>query len=428
MKVALLHYTAPPVVGGVESVLGHHARLMALNGHQVKILAGRGSQVDAHVEFVTLPLADSLHPEILAVKQLLDAGQVPDEFKSLVAMIRQQLETTLAGVNVLIAHNVCSLNKNLPLTTALKEYIEKPGAPRLIQWHHDLAWTTPRYRAELHEGYPWDLLCTAWKNATQVVVSSARRKELAELQHSPLDSITVIPNGVDIGKFYKLEEETMTLIARLRLFESAPILLLPVRITPRKNIELALQTLAVLRRRFPSAALVVTGPLGPHNPGNRTYFNRLQTLRQELGLVGAAHFLAELADQYLPDQIIADFYRVSDALLLPSQEEGFGIPVLEAGLAGLPIFCSDIPPLHDLAGEYATYFPAGAGPIDVADLIANQLSTNLSFHLRGKVRQEYTWDRIYFERLEPLLRAEMVGVQSGEWTSTPDFPDGRRPV
>ncbi len=428
MKVALLHYTAPPVVGGVESVLGHHARLLARNGHQVKIIAGRGGQVDAHIEFVSLPLVDSLQPEILAAKQALDAGQVPEAFKSLVAMIRQQLEKNLTGVDVLIAHNVCSLNKNLPLTTALKEYIEGPDTPRLIQWHHDLAWTTPRYRAELHEGYPWDLLCTAWNKATQVVVSSARRKELADLQHSPLDKITVIPNGVDIGQFFKLEEETISLITRLRLLESAPILLLPVRITPRKNIELALHILAALRQRFPSAALVVTGPLGPHNPGNRAYFTRLLTLRQELGLVGAAHFMAELTDQYLPDQIIADFYRVSDALLLPSQEEGFGIPVIEAGLAGLPVFCSDIPPLRDLAGEYATYFPADADPNDVAALIANQLSTNLSFHLRCKVRQEYTWDRIYTERLEPLLSSEQVGVQSGERPSTPESPDEQREV
>jgi mannosylglucosylglycerate synthase len=35
MNVALLHYSAPPVVGGVESVLDHHARLMADDGHQV---------------------------------------------------------------------------------------------------------------------------------------------------------------------------------------------------------------------------------------------------------------------------------------------------------------------------------------------------------------------------------------------------------
>ena len=54
-EVALLHYSAPPVVGGVESVLGHHARLMADAGHQVRIVAGRGEQVDPRIPFIHLP-------------------------------------------------------------------------------------------------------------------------------------------------------------------------------------------------------------------------------------------------------------------------------------------------------------------------------------------------------------------------------------
>ena len=49
----------------------------------------------------------------------------------------------VSGAEVLVAHNVCSLNKNLPLTAALWELCgEGRGFPRLIRWHHDLAWTT----------------------------------------------------------------------------------------------------------------------------------------------------------------------------------------------------------------------------------------------------------------------------------------------
>lgn len=39
MNIVLVHYSAPPVVGGVESVLAHQARLMADAGHTVKIIA-----------------------------------------------------------------------------------------------------------------------------------------------------------------------------------------------------------------------------------------------------------------------------------------------------------------------------------------------------------------------------------------------------
>ena len=76
MKIILLHYSAPPVVGGVESVLGHQARLMADAGHDVRIVAGRGMQTDERVDFVKIAMADSRHPIVLSVKEKLDQGFV----------------------------------------------------------------------------------------------------------------------------------------------------------------------------------------------------------------------------------------------------------------------------------------------------------------------------------------------------------------
>lgn len=283
-KIILLHYAAPPVVGGVESVLGHHARLMADDGHKVKIVAGRGAQTDERIPFISLPLADSRHQEILSVKEKLDAGHVPDQFGELTISLADDLEKISKGVDYLIAHNVCSLAKNLPLTSALKTLSEQQGKPQLILWHHDLAWTTPRYRAELHDGYPWDLLRTDWKGAKQVVVSQLRQQELAKLINVPLERIHIVPNGVEMSRFMKLETVTRTFLKQLNLLAAKPILLLPVRITPRKNIELAIRTIAVLRESYSRAVLVVTGPLGPHNPANIKYFEKLVELRTELDL------------------------------------------------------------------------------------------------------------------------------------------------
>ncbi|HEX9028713.1 MAG TPA: hypothetical protein VF823_06030, partial [Anaerolineales bacterium] len=142
MRVQLLHYSAPPVVGGVESVIGQHARLISTDpdGHQVSILAGRGAQTDPAVPFINLPLVDSRHPEVMAVKAELDAGLLTDRFQGLVGAIEQELRRCVFNTDVLIAHNVCSLNKNLALTAALKKLYDQSGAPRLILWHHDLAW------------------------------------------------------------------------------------------------------------------------------------------------------------------------------------------------------------------------------------------------------------------------------------------------
>jgi glycosyltransferase involved in cell wall biosynthesis len=404
-KVALLHYSAPPVVGGVESVVGQHARLMADAGHQVQILAGRGEQTDARVPFIHLPTADSRHAEVLAIKAELDAGHIPPEFAMLADSLTAAFNEALVDVDVLIAHNVCSLNKNLALTAAVRN-LANHSHLRIFLWHHDLAWTTPRYRAELHDGYPWDLLRQAWTGVKQVTISEMRQQELADLFQINKDEITVVPNGIDAAKFHKLEEQTREYVTQLDLLRAAPLLLLPVRITPRKNIELALHVCANLKNAFPDAKLVVTGPLGPHNPDNVEYFDRLIALREELGLVNAVCFLAELSPAYIPNAIVSDIYHLADMLFLPSREEGFGIPILEAGLAGLPVFCSDIPPLRSLCGAQATYFSPDADPCELADTIADYLSSNPVFRLRTEVSRHYVWENIYDQDIAPLLLSE----------------------
>lgn len=408
MRIDILHYAAPPVVGGVESVIAHHARLMAEAGHHVRILAGRGEAFDDRIEFILIPKADSRHPDVQAIKKHLDQGEIPAGFYSLVSELADSLSEILSETQVLITHNVCSLNKNLPLTAALKRLHDRQAAPRFILWHHDLAWSTPRYQDELYEGYPWDLLRQDWPLATQVVVSELRRYELAELTGIPLERIRVVPNGLDIPRFLKLESQTIQFLKQLNLLNAEPLLLLPVRITPRKNIELALGVLAALRTELTHAALVVTGPLGPHNPANVNYFNKLRALRADLKVESAAHFLAEHTTEYLPDDVIADFYRLADALLMPSREEGFGIPILEAGLSGLPVFCADIPPLRELSQAEATYFSPDDDPSVIARQIAHSLTHNPVFRLRGRVRNRYSWVMIYQNYLAPLLGGEKV--------------------
>jgi glycosyltransferase involved in cell wall biosynthesis len=404
MEIILLHYSAPPIVGGVESVIGHHARLMTDDGHQVCIIAGRGEQTDERVVFAQVPLVDSRHPDVLSMKKELDQGIVPSEFNLLVDELMAVLHDLIADSDLLIAHNVCSLNKNLILTAALKRISEEEKHPQMILWHHDLAWTTPRYRSELHNGAPWDLLRIAWPGVEQVTISEYRRQELASLMNIDKEDIWVIPNGVDVSRFFKLESLTNDLVEQLDLLNASPILLLPVRITPRKNIELALQVIARIKDRFPRVMLIVTGPLGPHNVANAEYFRKLQALRQDLLLEKNVCFLAELVQGYLPDEVVSDFYQLSDVLILPSREEGFGIPVLEAGLVGLPIFCADIPPLRDLGLAYVNYFSPDGSAAEIASIILEYLATNPVAGFRTRVRSQFAWREIYHKQIDLLIR------------------------
>lgn len=412
MKILLMHYSAPPIIGGVESVLGHHARLMSAAGHSVRILAARGEQPSAAIPFDRIALADSMHPDILAIKQELDSGRIPPGYLPVVNALADSLRAAAKGAEILIAHNVCSLNKNLALTEALHRVYREQGFPRLILWHHDLAWTTPRYQPELHAGRPWDLLRDAWTGAIHVVISELRRREFSKLTGIPPEAIHAVPNGISTAQFHKLDPQTIRLMQEMDLLQAAPLLLLPVRITPRKNLGYALRVLAHLRRDFPSAVLLVTGPLGAHNPDNWKYFGELRELRSELGLESTVRFLAELEVDPLPDSVIADFYRLADALFLPSREEGFGIPLIEAGLAHRPVFCTDLPALRELGGDSVTYFSPDEDPARVAEEISAWFKNDPVFRQAVKIRLAYDWDRIFRERIDPLLE-EAAGAGAG---------------
>ena len=68
---------------------------------------------------------------------------------------------------------------------------------------------------------------------------------------------------------------------------------------------------------------------------------------------------------YVEDQQLAALYQHATVVVLPSLYEGFGLPAVEAQFAGAPLVCSDIPVLHEVAGEGALYAPP-----DRADLFA----------------------------------------------------------
>ena len=404
MKLIFLHYAAPPIVGGVERVIYYHATLLAQDGYEVHVIAGRGEQFDETVHFHRREIVDSRHPEILALKDELDRGHVPETFEDARQYILAELQPIIDDGDVLIAHNILGLHKNLALTAALRHVVETQTRPRLIAWHHDLAWKASRYLSEVHAGYPWDLLRQPWPNTRHVAVSEARQLDVAQLFGVPVSEVTVVPGGVDVLSRLSIETSVQKTLRQVGLSGAEPWLLLPARITRRKNIELAIKVTARLQQEaLPKVALIVTGPPGPHNPDNANYFAELKALRNKLNLDGAVHFLAEDLGRPTDDELMIALYHLSDALIYPSHEEGFGLPILEAALTRLPIFCSDIPSLRELASGRANYFSPDEEPGKIADLITHVLKADRATMLRRQVVRRFDWQQIVKKHVEPLL-------------------------
>jgi glycosyltransferase involved in cell wall biosynthesis len=122
----------------------------------------------------------------------------------------------------------------------------------------------------------------------------------------------------------------------------------------------------------------------------------------------AAHFVyqADGNDEplLLSDEELASFYQVADAIFFSSRQEGFGIPILEAGLARLPVFCTDLSPFHESAGPHATFFSPDTVPSQVAQTIVKTLHQDRAFQLRRRVLAGFTWQGIVNQKILPLLQ------------------------
>jgi glycosyltransferase involved in cell wall biosynthesis len=86
------------------------------------------------------------------------------------------------------------------------------------------------------------------------------------------------------------------------------------------------------------------------------------------------------------------------------------MPVLEAGLAGLAIFCTPAAPAGpELAGDEAVFFAADDPPEAVAGCILDWAQRDQAYALRRRVRREYTWKAIFERDIRPLLEANCPG-------------------
>ncbi|MCJ2074285.1 glycosyltransferase family 4 protein [Methylobacterium sp. E-016] len=83
------------------------------------------------------------------------------------------------------------------------------------------------------------------------------------------------------------------------------------------------------------------------------------------------------------DAVLAQVYRAGSAALLPSEGEGFGLPLVEAAHAGLPILARDLPVFREIGGAHATYFSGFDGRS-----LADAIEAWLSAHARGETPDE----------------------------------------
>ncbi len=403
-NIALLHYSCPPVVGGVEEIIRQQASLFYRYHHPVKILAGMGDYFHNGIEIEIHPLFSSKHKEI---SRLQKEPQKHREALHLYAdTIFEILKDSLRDFDVLIAHNVLSMPYNLPLTLALHR-LANTQYIKIISWNHDSPFFYPTYPEYLNDE-AFRILKERNPHIHYVTISESRVKEFSALYGVDPSAITFIPNGIDPIRFFRLDSQTVRLIQEEKLFMADLILVQPSRLHPRKNIELSILVLHALRQMGKEVRFLLTGAFDPHERKTVQYFNKLIRMAEDLGvrqnLIMVADYTFKSGEKLPASRVVMhDLYLISDMLFLPSRQEGFGIPLLEAGMIKLPIACSDIPPFRSIAGDHALYFDLDEPPERIAERILRFVDENQPARWFRRVMNNYVWDNIYHREILPYL-------------------------
>ena len=103
------------------------------------------------------------------------------------------------------------------------------------------------------------------------------------------------------------------------------------------------------------------------------------------------------------DADLIGLYTVSDLLFLPSKQEGFGLPLLEAGLFRLPVFCARLEPMQSVLKHNVHLFDLDDEPAAIASLIVQGLNNNTGYQARKEVITRYSWERLFDKKIGPTF-------------------------
>jgi glycosyltransferase involved in cell wall biosynthesis len=229
--------------------------------------------------------------------------------------------------------------------------------------------------------------------AALVTVSDALRERLVELGVER-DRVTVLRNGVDLGRFAPIDRDAV----RARLGLRGSVLLAVGNLVPEKDHGLVLAALAV---GIPGAMLLIAGD-GPLR-------SALEQEAQARGVSARVRFLGAV-----PQSALIEYYNAADALVLTSRREGMPNVVLEALACGTPVVATRVGGVPEvIVDESAGRLVAEATAAAVADGVRTLLASPPRRADTRQYAQRFGWEATTRGQLELFTRITRTANREG---------------
>lgn len=248
-------------------------------------------------------------------------------------------------------------------------------------------------------------------------------EELERLTGFPRQRIKTIPISTDQDAFRERPSELRLSTLRRQLnIENRDILLYVGRLAGNKRVDLLVSALQLLRDRFPSLVLLIVGD-SRSNQVYSEYASKVCQYAKSLGLSERVILTGKVPS-------VSEYYHLASVFALASEHEGFGVPLVEAMAAGVPVVASRSTAIPWVLG-YDENEESGAGLLftpgaaeDLAECISLILSDKVlanSLREKGCTRSlSFTQDRFRESAIQLLEEAIKVHATGTAYHKEPD--------
>ena len=379
LRVLMLSWEYPPlVVGGLGRHVHALATSLAAAGNEVTVVTRHapGAPLEEYVEGVRIVRAPEDPPLFPLSTPTLLAWTMAFNHSLTRAALHAAATGTYDVIHAhdwLVAHTAVTLKDHLGLPLVATIHATEAGRHQ--------GWLPGDMNKCIHSVEWW-----LGHEAEKVLVcSSYMRWEVTRLLELPPSKVEVIPNGVD-GSVWQAATRAIT-AARSRFAGIGPLIGYAGRLVYEKGVQDLVGALPELRKRHPGLRLVIAGD-GPHRP-------ELQAQTKALRLQRAITFTGFLGAGELPAVLAA-----SNAVVVPSIYEPFGMVALEAASAGAPLAVASTGGLAEIVEQGVTgvTFPAkdsGALAGAVSSLLIDEVSARrMAKQARTMIADRYGWKTI----------------------------------
>lgn len=288
-----------------------------------------------------------------------------EEHDEKVDEVQAALDDALAGVDVVITHDMIYQAAEMILNFAARRWARENADVLWLNWVHSfspsMVWTSPDPRAkELQVHMPNSF--TVYPNHWSVpLVARAFKCEV--------DQVAVVPHPTDYCAYMGFQDMTTRFIKDKRLMDYEFVLVYPVRLDRGKQVEHVINAARGFWDVGRGAAVVV---VDFHSTGGDKveYRNWLKEYAAELELSDHVHFTSEYDESLqlkVPREMVRDLMLLSNVHVMPSRSETYSLIAQEAALCGAFLVLNwDFQPMLDIYGHHAAYFKFSSN-VDIMD-------------------------------------------------------------